>query len=198
MALKFRSQFWSQFWSRFYLKSDPKMAPKIVLKLIKKMIKKLARFLPILGQLLEQFWGSVWAQDRPKRRQDEPKRCTESLKVAKWRHAFCIVFYSILAPKPVPRWPWEAQDGVQEAPESLQDLSKKRSKNRPKKYHFFDQFWSHVRTQSSLKKLKKCSKNGPKNNMFFVVFWPTLGPKIAPRVMVLIRRRPPWVEPFLT
>ena len=66
---------------RFLL--DPKFVPKLVKNQTKIGSVFVAIFGSPLGLLLEPFWGQVWAQDRPKRRQDGPKRAIKSWKEAK-------------------------------------------------------------------------------------------------------------------
>ena len=44
----------------------------------------------IFEQLLGNFWGPDWAQDRPKRRQDGPKTAIKTSKVTKNKRAFRI------------------------------------------------------------------------------------------------------------
>ena len=86
--LNFWFQSWPHFGTHFYRRPRSQNDPKIVQKLIQQVIQIWTYVWPLLEPLLGPFWGS---QDRPKRRQDEPKRCAESFKVATWRHPKAIL-----------------------------------------------------------------------------------------------------------
>ena len=89
---------------------DPEIAPKFVKKLINLVFYQVLG--PILESLSEEFWGPFWLQDRPRRRQEEPKRANESSKnrkrlfLKKWFSHKTIGIFSLLRPpKTVPRGP---------------------------------------------------------------------------------------------
>ena len=87
-----------------------------------------------------------------------------------------LEFLHVFGSRGLPREPQETQEGSQKVPRELQNLPKKKSKNRPQKSRVLERFWvrfgGHFGGQKWTKKEpKKNPKNDPKNN-----------PKKAPRM----------------
>ena len=101
-----------------------------------------------------------------------------------------LVFCRFLGSRGLPREPQETQEGSQKVPRELQNLPKKRSKNRPRKSRVLERFWvrfgSHFGGQKWTKKEpKKDPKNDPQND-----------PKKAPPRTAKIAPSRPVLGPF--
>ena len=124
---------------------DPKMAPNVVQKLL-----RIGSVLgPISGSLLEQFWEAVWVQDRPRRRQEEPKRANQGSMKRKRRFSKkgfshrTVCIFSLLRP-----------------PKELLNPKKKGSKIDPK----INKFWTNFGFQNGSQKYpRKILQEEPKN-----------------------------------
>ena len=94
------------------LRFGPQNCSKTGSKNYKNTLRFLTSFGIRFGPLLEPFWEPVWTQDRPRRRQEEPKRAHESSKKRnklfskKWfSHRPVYTFLLLKPPKTVPRGP---------------------------------------------------------------------------------------------
>ena len=117
-----------------------------------------AMFGPILGPILgvdRPKKGARWAQEGHQELQRAKKQHFQKPKKT-------LGFSMFLGSRGLPREPQEAQECYQEAPKELQNLKKKRSKNRSTNYQILNKSWNtfgtHFETQNCSKII---SKMGP-------------------------------------
>ena len=107
-------------------------------------------FWTLFGEFLDHLWGHFgvffWDQIGPIEGKMSPKRPVKRFKILKtciYENLKKHVCFKLFGVHGRPRQSLKSQEGSQEAPEELQNLRKKRSKNRPTFYYFVDQFWNH-------------------------------------------------------
>ena len=122
-------------------------------------------FEPVFGPFLGHFGGHFGghlgarsAQEGAKMGSREPSRASKTHKSAFAKTLKNLQFFKVFGVQGCLRQPQKAHEGSQEAPKELQNL-KKKSKNGPRIYVLFDQFWGnfggHFWARSG-------SKRGPK------------------------------------